>query len=357
MIQYNRKSKTGTWEGVNTDEKQYVSYMLVETVVKNALKNMKDCPERGIRNLADMALQFSESRFQKSFLTDIQTMLQNENSAYYELVRKIISYTDTERLYTFGMNVGYNGCTVGARRIRENEKKLNFNIPWAITLLTDETHFEENQQKYHAALRDGEDLGIYVWMLFAMDHPLMVLPLAKEHRDSAFCLFLKAEDLTDEFLDEAADLYNVMLVVRYEERADNKRSELRKRGLLYSAWYQFGQDDTEMITSGDLFTSMQQPDPAFAVLLPEPNCPEDVRRLVYQTVKQFRSRQIYHTLLYEFQSDNDRISSAISGGPCSICFDRNGNLYNCYRITENSHHNLFKDSLPDILKDTCPREV
>lgn len=67
-----------------------MSRFLVETVVKKALKSIKDSPERGIRNLVDMGLQFSEGRFQKNFFTVAQTMLQNENSAYYSLVRNKI---------------------------------------------------------------------------------------------------------------------------------------------------------------------------------------------------------------------------------------------------------------------------
>ena len=55
-----------------------ISRMLVEMVVRKALKSIKDDPERGIRNLVDMALQFSsEGRFQRDFFSAAQTMLQN----------------------------------------------------------------------------------------------------------------------------------------------------------------------------------------------------------------------------------------------------------------------------------------
>ena len=101
-----------------------ISKILVESVVKKTLKAMKENPDRGIRNLVDMALQFSDGRFQKDFFAAAQTMLQNENSAYYRLVRDVVTYADADRLCTFGMNLGYNGCTVGAQRIRENEKKI-----------------------------------------------------------------------------------------------------------------------------------------------------------------------------------------------------------------------------------------
>lgn len=76
-----------------------MSRLLVETVVKKSLKGIKDSPERGIRNLVDMALQFSEGRFQKNFFTMAQIMLQNENSAYYDLVRETVTHTDTDRLF------------------------------------------------------------------------------------------------------------------------------------------------------------------------------------------------------------------------------------------------------------------
>lgn len=46
-----------------------MSRLLVETVVRNALKSIRNDPERGVRNLIDMALQFSEGRFQKNFFT------------------------------------------------------------------------------------------------------------------------------------------------------------------------------------------------------------------------------------------------------------------------------------------------
>lgn len=59
-----------------------MSRFITGSVVKRTLKDIKDNPERSIRNLVDMALQFSGGRFQQDFFTTAQTMLQNENSAY-----------------------------------------------------------------------------------------------------------------------------------------------------------------------------------------------------------------------------------------------------------------------------------
>lgn len=79
---------------------------------------------------------------------------------------------------------------------------------------------------------------------------------------------------------------------------------LRKTGLLYSVWYQYGQKDTEFIINGDLFSSAQQLSPVFTALMPEPDCPQIIGTLVYQEVTRARGEQLYRTLLWELQYDN-----------------------------------------------------
>lgn len=338
-------------------ENNSMSRVLIETVVRGALKAIKNSPERGIRNLVDIALQFSKGRFQQNLFSTVQTMLQNENSAYYELVRDVISHTDTDRLCTFGMNLGYNGCTVGAQRIRESEKRMHCNIPWAVILQIHEECLGNKQMKYLEVIRAGEDLGIYVWMLFTMGHPERVLPFAKDHPDSAFCIFCQASDLTPIFLDEAAELHNIMLFVRYEENESEVYDTLQKMGFLYSAWYQYGKIDTEAIINGDLFDSIQQLKPAFTVLIPEQNCPKGIQDLITQTVRQARSEQTYCTLPWELLGDNSLIDTIISGDACSVCFDKNGDLYNWNRKVECEHHNLFLDSLSEIFMSGCAKKA
>lgn len=331
--------------------------MLIEVVVKNALKSVKDNPERSIRNLVDLAMQFSEGRFQKHFFSTAQTMLQNENSAYYGLVRDTVAYTDTNRIFTFGMNLGYNGCTVGAQRIRENEKKLHCNIPWAMFMQIDSKFFEDNRQRYHEVFLEGESLGIYTWMLFAPEQPEKILPFVKDHPDSAFCIFCKAEDITASFLDEASGLYNIMLVIRYEENAAGICDTLRKMGLLYSVWYQYGQKDTEIIINGDLFSSVQQLSPVFTALMPEPNCPQTIEKLVYQAVTRARNEQLYRTFAWELQYDNSLVDSIISDDSCSVYFDEQGDLCAWGNKVECAHHNLFQSSLTEILVSGCAKKA
>ncbi len=331
---------------------QSVSRVLVEVAVKTALKNIHDSPERGIRNLVDMALQCAEGRFQHNFFATAQTMLQNEDSAYYELVRDTVAHTDPGRLYTFGMNLGYNACTVGARHIRENEKKLGCNIPWAVGLQTEPQRLEEYQQ----AVQEGEELGIYMWMLFAGRQPEKLLPLAEDHPDSALCLFCGTEDLTDAFLDEASNFRNVMLLVPFAENAEDRCAALRDRRMLYSVWYQYGQRDTERVINGEIFDGAQQLAPAFTVLLPEQSCPKEVHRLAHQAVQSARSQQTYRTILWEMPGDNCLVDSIISDDTCSVYFDKRGDLCSWEGKMGGEEENLFQNALADILVRACPKE-
>ncbi|MCD8363619.1 MAG: hypothetical protein LUC98_11820 [Lachnospiraceae bacterium] len=64
--------------------KSDMSRILIETLVKNTLKDLRDSPERSVRNLVHMALKFSEGRFQHEFFEVAGTMLENEQSSYYD---------------------------------------------------------------------------------------------------------------------------------------------------------------------------------------------------------------------------------------------------------------------------------
>lgn len=332
-----------------------MSSLLVGTVVKKALRSIKEDPERCVRNLVDMALQFSAGRFQKRFFTAAQTMLQNENSGYYNLIRHSVVNADTDRLYTFGMNLGYNGCTVGANRIRKNEKKLNCRIPWTIILQLDPKQYASHVHEYHSLIRDGEALGIYTWMIFAQQQPETVLSLAAAHPDSAFVLFCEPEDVTSAFLDHASEIQNLMITVRYDvETSDGICSSLRDMGLLYSVWYQYDSSDAAQIVSGDLFSSTQQLHPYFTALVPNPECPDEVRQMVYQVVQKARSDRSYCTIPWELARDNCLVDSIISDDICSVYFDKDGNLCDGNGKLCCAHQNLFKSALADILFSAYP---
>ena len=116
--------------------KNDVRRVLIESMIRRTLDDMKENPGRGTRNLIDLGMNFAKGRFQQQFFHEAQEMLENESSAYYPMVQDIVTHVDNDRLLTFGMNIGDNSCTIGAKTIRQIEAEKRFDVPWALTLET-----------------------------------------------------------------------------------------------------------------------------------------------------------------------------------------------------------------------------
>lgn len=331
--------------------------VLIETIVKKALKEINDSPERSVRNLVDMALNFSEGRFQSRFFETAQTMLKNESSPYYELIRDTVAYVDAEHFAGFGINVGYNGCTVGAKKIRAAEEAQGFNVPWSISLCIDTQQFPDRQERYHRVIEQGEALGVYVWLLFAKGAPRELLTLPARHADSAFVLFCAPQDITPPFLDAAAALHNIMLAIRLADSTPQACDLAREKGLLYSVYHCYGAEDTAAITGGALLRATEQLHPIFTILLSDSECSDAARQQVYAYVKQARNEQQFQTLPWEAALDGSFVDSIISQNACSLGFDEAGQMITLYEKKPQDCFNLFHNDLPLILQRAFPKGV
>ncbi len=300
-----------------------MSRILVETVVRKALKDLKKDPERSIRRLIDLALEAAGGPFQQEFLQAAQGMLEREDSPYYELVRDVISYAQQEKLFRLGMNLGYNSCTDGARRIRENQRQMGIQIPWCVGFQLDGSSPERLPQ-YQAAVKEGEELGIYAWMLSA-EHPAQALPLVEANPDSAFFLFCRPESITAQAADQMARPDNLLPAVQVEEGAEVACALLRDRGMVYSAYTFYGQEALPAILDGRLFSACaSQLRPLLTVLIPRRSCPQQIRAQVWQQARQARGGQLYQTLPWEMEGDTGDVARRISGQDRPLWFDSRG---------------------------------
>lgn len=330
-----------------------MSRILIETTVRQTLKGFRANPKRSIRNLVDMALHFSNGRFQSQFFQAAHAMLEHKDSAYYALVEDIVNHVDGEHLVKFGMNLGYNCCMWGAQHIRSNEKRLGCNIPWTILLQMESASCQEHLSQYNQAMEEGENLGIYAWMLFSHTNPLELLPLIKEHPDSAFFLFCQPKDISAAFLEEIASINHLMPVIHWEETSGAVCTKLRKAELPYSIYYSYAQKELPSIIHETLFCEIQRLHPIFTVLVPQPNCPAHVREQAYGAVLQARNGQHYQTVPWELYNDTRRLDEIISDDACSVSFDGQGTLL----IPNNPHTNgsLFHEGLTSLIQRFYPK--
>lgn len=331
------------------------SKILLRTTVRKAIRDIRETPQRSTRNLIDMALQFSNGRFQQEFFQMAQKMLTDEHSAYYALVQDLATHVDEDELLTFGMNVGYTGGTLGAKHIRLLEKEGGYNIPWLLSLSINGTFFSKWEERCHALIAEGEKMDIFTWMLFSRNCATECLELAARHPDSAFILFCGCEEMNLTLIDCASDLNNVMLAVPMDEDAAATCDLLREAGLLYSVYTTYQEADLQRIQSGDLFYDMEQLHPAFSAFIPEPGCPMDVQEKAYDAIHAARMAQTHATMLWELRRDGMVVDRIISGDGCWAGFDADGVFHGIDESGREQTFGSLATPLQELFKQAFPK--
>lgn len=330
--------------------KKDMNQMLIEVTIRRTLQHIKESPERAIRNLVDLGLEFSNGRFQKRFLETTQTMLSNQESAYYTLVSDVINSVDPDILTTFGVNLGYNGCTKGANIIRQMEAERGYNIPWSLAVTVNEDKMDSDPEFYSDLLQQSVSLGIHTFLIFTVGNPVNLIPLIQSGPNCAFILFLRGHQITDSFLEKMKEIKHVMFAVYDDEDMPFACKKLRNANQLYSVYLRYTKDDRERILNGEWLSSLLPIHPACAILRTDEYDAHELNQSIYDYVMSVRNEQQYPFILMDMKYDVMAIDKVISDGECAVGFDADGNLRTHEGIVEDELYNIFSHSLEDILK-------
>lgn len=329
--------------------------ILIETTIKNILRQIKDDPERSIRNAIDMALNFTNGRFQEHFLTAAQTMLKNEQSCYYKLIPDLVTHVDEKRIITFGMNIGYNSYTAGAQKIRETETKEQYNVPWSVFLEIEGSEYSQNKTVYHSLIEQGMQMGIYTWMIHSRGKLRPVFDLAKHFSDCAFPIFCLPEEISPALLDDINDIPNIMLIVRYSEGIESTCELLRSRNMLYSISVPMSVTNISSLDIDNILCDAENMHSLFTIFTGIERYSAKQRSAFYQLILQIRTEQKYRTIPFDLIGDTLFIDSIISDDACSIGFTKKGE---CYLFNDQTpqNYNFFHRKLSEILSAVTPKK-
>ena len=333
---------------------------LIEALVRKTLRDMKDSPERSMRNFIDLGVHFTDGRFKDEFLKSVQELLQDENSAYYKLATDAIHHTDHENLLTFGMNVCYDSCTRGAETIRRIEASDGFNIPWTLYLKINDNGYALWKPIYEKAITQGKKLGIHTYLLFSTAHHEQILPLIKNNKNCAFVLLCKPETITEKLLDELVGYNNLMLCVEFCEETDETARAaalLRERNMLYSVYIKYNDETAHRITEDYPWCETEVLHTPLTVTIPSASCSEATRSAVYKTVYTVRNAQKYATVPWDGYADNRFIDSVISDDSLMAGFDEQGYQHTVDGCQMEDALNLCKTELRDILERAFPKRT
>ncbi|MCD7822937.1 MAG: hypothetical protein LUG86_02795 [Oscillospiraceae bacterium] len=319
---------------------------IIEAYVGKKLEDMRDNPDRETRNLVDLALSLSAGRFQKHFLNLAHSLLEDENSPYYALIHDAIKNVGTTNILKFGMNIGYNSFTAGAKTIRNLEKERGYNIPWVITFYVDDRSFSE--KAYSEAIRQGKKLGIYTYIFFCSIIPDGLTEIFDEESECAFILFSDAENIENSISEQASEIKNLMLCVKYSDSAVEVCENLRNSKALYSVWYEYNENPM----CEELLCSADELHPILTFFVKSGNNYKGYNE-VYNEVCKLRDTRTVASAPMEFTGTCRMVDEIISDDACIAVFDESGRLISI-DCSENDC-NFKNQSLAEIFGKCYPK--
>ena len=337
--------------------KNNLSFSLTETIVRRFFKEFKGSPKRSLRNIVDIALHFSEGRFQKGFFSAIQNMLKNSDSAYYKMIEDMVYDLEMDRLVTFGMNVGYNSCTEGAKIIRNIEAKEQFNIPWSVSLQVNGQNLSDHFEEYETFIKQGNELGVHTWMVYSNNAAVQVVDLAKHFPDDAFIIFADCDEVDSNLSSRTKHAKNMMIALKYGSGIEDACCRLREAGMLYSIYKVYRKDEAEVIKDGSFLKKAEAMKPVFTGFMIGEEDSEAVAEDMFYDIKGARDGQRYSTVPWDIIKDSMTIDSIISDDSCFVFFEENGDLITYDNGYRKMTGNLFEQSLKDILESNFPKQT
>lgn len=299
---------------------------LISTAVDKGLNDIARDPKRSIRQLIDLGTFFAKGRFQRYFFDIFGEMLHNDSSPYYGLVSGIVNHVDPKLLKTFGMNLIYNGWTVGAKTVRSLETASGKNMPWTF-LLSLGADGETQLADIQALIDRGRAQGIFSYMFLceAGFSPAALREILLHNGSCAFILFL-APCAVDESLcamiQEAKNAF-VLIDMRAPGFAE-KAALLRSARCLFGASYPYGEADAGQVCSGALTSQAVSAKAPFLFFTAQPDCPMAVQKAVCAYTMQARQAPKGPVLYIDLYSDLAYIDDIISSEPSCLHITANG---------------------------------
>ena len=282
-----------------------------------------------------------------------RAMLNNDNSPYYSLIEDTLRHMDKEKLIEFGMNLGYNGCTQGAHIVRkiQDEPKISMSRGFfSLNYLILPTQI--CAPVIRPSLTRVKNLESMFIVFTLMEIRKNFLPLIEHNPDCAMILLCNSAAVTEDFAKAAESLNNMLIGVAYDDNTDTTCLVLRDHRLLYSIYRMYTDTESDEILSGSYARFAEEMHCPFVAVLADPGCSASVRENVYKAVVGARVAQKYRTIPIDLFYDIERIGNIISPPSSIIGFKPDGSIYNIGSDGNPLEHNIFNESLRDILKES-----
>lgn len=296
---------------------------IIEFSVKRGIDYIIDNPKRGLRNLVDLGKFFASGPFQEIFFDIANEILHKEDSFYYEIIENIVRNTDKDILTNFGVNLGYNSFIYGARKLRENEKRLKFKIPWTIVFdFRNKNEKTLNEEEIMNIFTSGKNVGIYCYIIFLDDNDILkdLATIIKRNSDCAVTVIVSPKIINEEVIDTLTTINNLCLLVLIndidEAALSNTIDVLKKERLFYGGAYYYDDNNYSYIFDEEgLSEKLSNLDFNFLMMIQMPNCSKEISHFIQKLVYKTRLKTDSPLFMMDFYGDIELVGKIISEMP------------------------------------------
>lgn len=298
---------------------QDVTRSVIRLELARAFRGMETNPKRTLRKLADLGKVCARGSVQKEMFGIFQQRLRYKDSPYFSVIQNLVRNVSAENLTTFGMNLGYNSWTDGAKKIRS--KKYNEGILTSWIQILDLSCGGWTAENLNTFIELRKTYGVYTYAVLpctSFSENMFLLDVFQKQSDCAFLWFLPDADSFYINIEDYKDVQNVMPIFKMEAFMESEIHQiLNAHQKLYGIYQLYNEQNVlECISrkSLGLLSSFGTP---FLFFLSEDR-ESDTSSAASRFAVDARMKQAYPFLAVDFYSDITRINEIISGNPLPI---------------------------------------
>ncbi len=326
----------------------------IRNAVRKGIRDIRRDPNRSIRMLVELGMQFGTGAQQQRFFTGAYSLLKKQNSPYYVLVSSLIQNVNPHTLETVGINVGYLSWTVGAKTIRAYEKKQGVNVPW--TLLVDISKSLKPSLDLSAMVTQGQQLGIHTYFLFVGKDTAdlgSILTAAEQHQNCAFFLLSCDDWMNHQLADSDALLSNILIVPHSGKDVPPDVSQrLSQKKRMFGLNCTYNAATINHYLSDAFLSSVVRQGYPFLFFIPAEDCDDATREHMYEKVLSIRNKGRFPLFPIELPIDIQQVDHIISNERCMLTLAADGSVDYPKGF---KHISLQQNTLEELIHLTMPR--
>ena len=325
-----------------------ITRAIIDATVDRGLREIEEDPRRSIRKLTDMGRRFIKGRFLQDVYAIVQELLRDDDCPYYVAIERLLRFTEKKALKGFGINVGYNSLTFGAKIIREEEKTQPYLIPWALMMrynpmipgsLTD--------AEIKELIRQGRQLGIYTYSirctgsLAALEK---ITDIISGTKNSAFFAILPDQEMTSEHFAMMRNCTNtIFLLPADSEYCEQNLKNMHRQKLLCGIYASYNDRNKDAFLSGRRSAELANLSAPFVIFIADDSCSPGTRNEMARYCKATRLSARYPYFLFDFYGDAIQVDHVVSSNACFCEVMENGDLHTQNGLINDFRHTQWSD--------------